>query len=203
MTMHNSEVAPPIVVPAPKLSTVPSKHAPPAKSFTLRVAEPRDADQIAQLGSHTFSTTFGYSLSEADLAAYLEASYTPGPILKDINDPAVTIIVACNVDDEVVGFTQLRRDSSEPCIEGKSKPIELQRLYVNPACHGKGIARVLVEDSYSIARREGYETIWLGVWEENYKGHKVYERLGFVKCGTHDFVMGECVQTDWVMCRAL
>lgn len=138
-----------------------------------------------------------------DLKDYLEDSYSTSSILADISNPAVTLIVACDPSNAVIGFSQLRRDSSEPCIEGKAKPIELQRLYLNPANHGQGIARVLFEDAERIAREEGFVTMWLGVWEENFKAQGVYERFGFERVGEHDFVMGSCVQTDWIMCKAL
>jgi hypothetical protein len=31
----------------------------------------------------------------------------------------------------------------------------------------------------------------------------IYKALGFEKVGTHDFVMGKCVQTDWIMMKRL
>lgn len=171
--------------------------------FSLRVAEPKDAAAVAKLGSHTFATTFGYSLPPNDLARFLAENYTPSAILKDIADPAATLTVACDVDETVMGFCQMRRDSHEPCIADKPKPVELQRLYVSPDHHGKGVARALMDALEERARKEGFETLWLGVWEENLKAQGIYGRFGFVKCGTHDFTMGECVQTDWIMFKAL
>jgi diamine N-acetyltransferase len=35
------------------------------------------------------------------------------------------------------------------------------------------------------------------------KAQAVYRKFGFEKVGEHDFVMGVCVQTDWIMCRSL
>ena len=40
-------------------------------------------------------------------------------------------------------------------------------------------------------------------WEENFKAQKVYERMGFRKVGQHDFKMGNCVQTDWILTKRL
>jgi len=81
--------------------------------------------------------------------------------------------------------------------------VELQRLYVSPDFHGGGVGRLLVESVEKIAREEGFVTLWLGVWEENFKAQKVYERMGFGKVGSHDFVMGSCVQTDWILTKRL
>jgi len=54
-----------------------------------------------------------------------------------------------------------------------------------------------------LALERGFVTMWLGVWEENFKAQKIYERMGFRKVGQHDFKMGNCVQTDWILTKRL
>lgn len=171
--------------------------------FTIRPAQDKDAGAIALLGSSVFSATFGYSMPLADLEHYLKEAYSLSQIHNDISSPDTEVLVACDNSDQVIGYAQLRKGSSEPCVADAEKPIELLRLYINPKNHGQGIAKVLVRDLESMAREQGYKTMWLGVWEENFKAQKVYERLGYVRVGEHDFVMGECVQTDWIMSKAL
>ena len=51
------------------------------------------------------------------------------------------------------------------------------------------------------ARRKRY--VWLGVWEKNEKAIRFYTKNGFSRVGTHTFVMGEDVQTDYIMRRDL
>lgn len=41
------------------------------------------------------------------------------------------------------------------------------------------------------------------VWEHNLKAQRFYMREGFEKVGSHEFVMGEERQTDWIMVRGL
>jgi ribosomal protein S18 acetylase RimI-like enzyme len=177
----------------------------PKPQVTLRPAHLKDAPQIAALGSSVFSTSFGYSMPAADLQVYLESAYSTSSISRDLSNPSVTTVVACpaSSQESVVGFTQLTRGTSEPCLEGCEKPVELQRLYVSPDFHGGGVGRMLVEEIEKVAREEGFVTLWLGVWEENFKAQKVYERMGFKKVGSHDFVMGSCVQTDWILTKRL
>lgn len=103
----------------------------------------------------------------------------------------------------MLGFAQLTRGSSEPCVAADPRPVELQRLYVSTEAHGLGLGRKLVEEIDRIARGEGHETLWLGVWEENFNAQGFYGKVGFEKCGVHDFVMGSCVQTDWIMKKTL
>lgn len=171
----------------------------------IRPATLADASQIAALGSTVFSTTFGWSLPAADLAAYLDSSYSVPAIVADLSNAAITTVVACTVRNpsHVLGFAQLTRGSLEPCITDEPRPVELQRLYVSTEAHGLGLGRKLVEEVERIARGEGHETLWLGVWEENFKAQGFYGKVGFEKCGAHDFVMGSCVQTDWIMKKSL
>jgi ribosomal protein S18 acetylase RimI-like enzyme len=180
--------------------TPPSKQKP---QVTLRPALPKDAPQIAALGSHVFSTSFGYSMPPSDLQAYLSTAYSLPSVTADISNPLITILVALSASSDIVGFTQLTRGTYEPCLEGCEKPVELQRLYVSPDFHGGGVGRLLVEAIERVAREEGFVTLWLGVWEENFRAQGVYERLGFRKVGSHDFVMGSCVQTDWILTKRL
>ncbi len=52
-------------------------------------------------------------------------------------------------------------------------------------------------------RRKGKRYLWLGVWERNERAVGFYERMGFTKAGTHEFLMGAERQTDHLMRREL
>ncbi|KAF4630293.1 hypothetical protein G7Y89_g7844 [Cudoniella acicularis] len=172
---------------------------------TIRLATPTDASQIASLGRTVFSKAFGYSLPPSDLQIYLQTSYSVASIQADLTNPLMTVLVAISpsAPDQILGFAQLTEGTMEPCIEGKEDPIELQRLYVGLEWKGMGLGRLLVEGIEEVAREKGGKTLWLGVWEENFSAHKVYEKLGFRNTGHHDFVMGSCVQRDWIMWKSL
>ncbi|KIW68673.1 hypothetical protein PV04_04600 [Phialophora macrospora] len=106
-------------------------------------------------------------------------------------------------DDEVIGFTQLTEGTTEPCIAHLRSSVELQRLYVSTAHHSMGVGKTLAREIESLARSLGYKSLWLGVWEGNFKAQRVYEGLGFARVGDHEFKMGKCIQMDWIMCKAL
>jgi ribosomal protein S18 acetylase RimI-like enzyme len=183
---------------------MPGTVSPSAKPQTiLRAALPKDVEAIANLGSHVFSTTFGYSLPVADLNAYLTDAYSLSSIASDLSNPNIDIIVACDSLDHVMGFAQLTRGTIEECVAKAERPVELQRLYVAQGYHGRGVGKALVDRVEEMARGQGFKTMWLGVWEDNFKAQKVYERLGFGKVGEHDFKMGESVQTDWILSKNL
>ncbi|PBP22430.1 acetyltransferase [Diplocarpon rosae] len=177
---------------------------PPAHGeVTLRQAQAEDVQAIIAIGTGVFAATFGYSLPPADLAEYLRTAYSTSTIAAEVCSPDIDTVVAVDPRGHVVGFCQLTRGTTEACLATSARPVELQRLYVAQDHHGRGVGRALVSRALDMARAQGFETVWLGVWEENRKAQRVYERLGFAKVGEHGFVMGRCVQTDWIMSMKL
>ncbi|KAK0647914.1 Spermidine/spermine N(1)-acetyltransferase [Lasiodiplodia hormozganensis] len=169
----------------------------------VRPARLSDAAAIAKLGAHVFSVTFGHSVTADELQAYLDKEYTHAAITADLQNPQKDTILAVDAAGEVLGFAVLTRGSSEPCVEQLESKVELQRIYVHPDAHGKGVGGRLGRRVEEMAREQGFRWMWLGVWEENFVAQKAYEKWGYEKVGEHDFVVGSVVQTDWIMTKEL
>ncbi|RGP69388.1 gnat family acetyltransferase [Fusarium longipes] len=174
-----------------------------SKPVTIRLATLSDAGPIAELGAYVFTVTFGHSVQPHELAAFLEESYTKETITSDIVDPNKDVIIATNSDDEFLGFAYLTRGSTEPCVENLDKTVELQRIYVHPNSHGAGVGKALEKAIENMAREQGFKHLWLGVWEENHRAMKAYEKWGYKLVGDHDFTIGSVVQTDHIMVKAI
>ena len=116
-----------------------------------------------------------------------------------------TTAAAAQEDDEkIIGFLLLTRGTTDPSTGNLEKAaVELQRLYVDPRCQGKGVARKLFQRAVGIAREEGFGYMWLGVWENADWAQRTYERFGFKTVGSHPFEMGDVVHTDLVMVKEL
>lgn len=142
-------------------------------------------------------------MPKKDLEQYLIEAYSIPNITKDFESTDTDIIVATDEKHEIVGFAQLTRGTTEPCLVNKSNFCELQRLYVREDQHGKGIGSSLMNRIDEMAIQQGFKGMWIGVWEENVKAQRVYRRQRFEKCGSHDFKCGEEVQTDWIMWKDL
>ncbi|RDL42515.1 Acyl-CoA N-acyltransferases (Nat) [Venustampulla echinocandica] len=180
---------------------VPKSHDGP---ITTRPALPSDAVEIARIGATSFTAAFGHSIPAADMAAYLESDFSIAATSATLHSPLMTTIVAVAPDGAITGYAQLREGTTEPCINQRDLPtVELQRLYMSTEWMGKRIGPMLMQRADEIAREMGKKTMWLGVWEENYRAQKVYEKLGYRKVGDHEFVSGECVQTDWILLKYL
>jgi ribosomal protein S18 acetylase RimI-like enzyme len=167
----------------------------------LRRATTADAAAIAELGERVFLATFGPLNTPEDLALYLPTAYGEARQRAEIVHPRWVTIVAADAS-ALAGFVQLREGAAPPAVRG-ADPIEIQRFYVDPAWHGRGVAQALMRAAEDAARERQAATVWLGVWEKNPRGIAFYEKCGFRHVGEHPFLLGHDLQTDWVMEKEL
>ncbi|KAH8667890.1 acetyltransferase [Ilyonectria robusta] len=185
------------------MTALKKKSGSPGMPVTIRKVQLADAPSIAKLGAYVFTATFGHSVEAHELQAFLDETYTVAAITQDIQDENKHIIVATGSEGEILGFSYLNTGSSEPCIAHVEDTVELQRIYVHPSGHGKGIGGLLSSEIHEMARERGYKNIWLGVWEENFRALSAYEKWGYRRVGHHDFVVGTVVQRDNIMLKSL
>ena len=81
--------------------------------------------------------------------------------------------------------------------------MEIERLYVFKKFHDKKIGAALMQSCIDVALKQKCEIIWLGVWEHNAKAISFYEKWGFTKFGSHDFILGDDIQKDFLMMKDL
>jgi ribosomal protein S18 acetylase RimI-like enzyme len=82
--------------------------------------------------------------------------------------------------------------------------IELVRLYVIANYHGKGAANALMEYAFDFAKKNGYQVMYLSVWEYNFRARGFYEKHGFINSGIeNDFPLGSTPQTDYWFVKRL
>ncbi len=167
----------------------------------IRVGQPEDAAALAELAARIFQDTFAADNDPADMALFLAETYGVRQQGGELVDPAITTFLA-EVDGVLAGYAQLRRSDVPTCVTGDT-PIELWRLYVSQAWHGRGVARDLMAAVEQTARRLGARTLWLGVWEHNARAQAFYHKYGFTDVGAHDFLLGTDRQVDRIYQRSL
>jgi len=74
--------------------------------------------------------------------------------------------------------------------------IEIERLYAAKEFIGRNVGSKLMECCLQQAFDEGFQLVWLGVWEHNLRAISFYEKWGFEKFGSHPFMLGKDLQTD-------
>jgi diamine N-acetyltransferase len=172
-------------------------------NLKIRRGKIADAETLARLALQIFNDTFaGNPLNKPeDMQAYSAEAFSPETTRSELADKNLIFFIA-EVDDRMIGYAKLKEHSSENCVYDED-PIELSRLYVLKDFHGQGIAEKLMNECFDIARSKNYRTMWLGVWEYNFRAQKFYEKLGFRQAGSHIFQLGSDPQTDWVMERKI
>ncbi|CAH0020611.1 unnamed protein product [Clonostachys rhizophaga] len=171
-------------------------------NFQLRHGKAEDALEISILGSRVFAHSFSALMPSEDLKIYLSQSYSATSIAAELEDPAVTFIVATE-GNAILGFAQLRRDSSERCIDKLDNKIQLQRLYVSEKHQGIGLGKQLLLRAEEEAALMGFKNIWLASWELNPNAERLYSRSGYHKHGQMTFKLGNSMLKDWVMAKPL
>ena len=148
-----------------------------------------------------------------DLSAYLSQTFSLSATASCLQNPLKETYVAIDrsattitttSSSSILGFALACRKTSDPCIAEVHEPIHLQRIYVYPHAQGQGVGKLLVQSIETEARNQGFENLWLKVYEGNHRAIAVYQKIGFKQVGTHDFVTKTAgVWTDLVMVKSL
>lgn len=172
-----------------------------SSAFTLRIAAFEDASLLATFGARAFRDAFGEDNAPKDMEAYLAAAFSVEQMEAELKDPASTFLLAYD-GGAVVGYAKIKEGEAPACVTGPS-PVELVRIYVAQSAIGRGYGGRLMSACLEEAKKRGGATLWLGVWQQNERAIRFYERWTFRKVGTQIFKLGEDEQRDWVMACAL
>jgi GNAT superfamily N-acetyltransferase len=149
------------------------------------------------LASSSFVTAFAAMNNPQNMASYVAAAFSPATLAEELTDVNSTFFLAEHASI-LAGYAKLRRGEPGAAVTGP-KPVELQRIYTASDLIGTGVGGRLLAAAAETARQEGYQTLWLGVWEQNPPSIAFYERKGFIAVGQHEFLLGEEQQTDLIM----
>lgn len=167
-----------------------------------RQAVPADGPELACLARRVFTDTFGSLYRASDLAAFLDRAFGVDGLPSQIDDPAFDVRLATH-DGRIVGFAKLGPNALPFPDAESASAVELHQLYVLGAYHGDGVGPALMDWTIAEARARGADTLTLSVYVDNHRARAFYERYGFVDVGRCDFPVGDHVDEDRLMVRAL
>ncbi|MDM1138519.1 GNAT family N-acetyltransferase [Empedobacter sp. R132-2] len=153
--------------------------------------------ELQRIGRQTFKETFADSNSEENMKSYLEEGFSLEKLTKEVNNENSEFYFA-KIDNEVIGYLKVNFGESQTELKD-NKALEIERIYVSKEFHGKNVGQLLYNKAIEVAEQKDSEYVWLGVWEQNPRAIRFYEKNGFVVFDKHIFKLGNDEQTDIMM----
>ena len=166
-------------------------------SVSIRKVDNDDVQSLQSLGIKTFSETFDDTNSPKDMDNYLSEKFSLDKLVAELSNPESEFYFA-ELAGKAIGYLKLNTGKAQT-EQSLENALEIERIYVLNAFHGKRVGKLLFDKALDIARSNGSARIWLGVWENNLKAIEFYQRQGFEKFAEHTFVLGEKRDIDWLM----
>lgn len=166
-------------------------------SLSIKKVHQRDLVTLQDIGKKTFYETFSAFNSRENLSAYLEESFSAEKLSRELNTPDSEFYFAL-YNTDVIGYLKLNYGNTQTELKDTAS-LEIERIYVLEAFHGKKAGALLLERALEIARHKQLTYIWLGVWEKNTRALNFYRKHGFVEFDKHVFKLGDDAQTDLLM----
>lgn len=169
----------------------------------MRAAGPADADALSLVASATFLDTYAGSLDGSDIVAHCAANNRPEKFAAWIADPRDAVTIAEIIPGHApVGYAVLTSQIDLP-VALEPGDIELRRIYTLSRMGSTGLGSALMAEVVANAARLSCRRVLLGVWGENHRAHRFYERQGFTVVGTRHFKVGSVVHDDLVYARTV
>ncbi len=163
----------------------------------LRQCTIKDLDQLVKISQKTFIEAFAKQNNQDDFEHYLNTALSKETIASELDHPD-SLFYFVMKEDQTIGFLKINAAKAQTDIFDETS-YELERIYLLSGYQNLGIGEWMLEEIIQLAQDDRKDFIWLGVWEENIRAIRFYEKMGFVKFGKHPYYIGKDKQMDWLM----
>lgn len=160
-----------------------------------------DILDLQKIYRQTFFETFSEQNSEENMRIFLDKAYSEEKLKSEIEDKESETFLAVE-NQKTLGVLKINTGNAET-ESGLENSLEIQRIYILKESKGLGIGTVFMNLAEKKVRELGVSFIWLGVWEKNFPAQKFYTDKGFRRFSEHAFVLGDDIQTDFLMKKEL
>ena len=164
--------------------------------FKIKIVEDKEWELLLKIACETFAATFQHLNTKENFDKYIAENLNGKCVKKELAN-AGSVFYFYYFKKQLAGYVKLNENDAQTEELGASA-IEIERIYLYEKFQGKGLGRKMMEHIFKIASEKNKSKIWLGVWEENIAAIKFYEKLGFKKIGSHEFYLGNDLQTDFL-----
>lgn len=141
--------------------------------FTIRLITESDADQVLEIYKpYILETiiTFEYDVPTSE--EFLRR-------VKTITSEYPWLV--CLLGDKIVGYAYATKHRERTAYQWSVDAA----VYLSPAVHRKGIARILYESLFSILRLQGYFNVYAGISLPNEKSVGFHKAMGYEEIGIY------------------
>lgn len=167
------------------------------QNVSIRPVQSNEIDLLQKIAVDTFAETFASANTKENMVLYLEQAFNLER-LTHAHQHAQTHYYFAAQREEVIGYLKLNTGDAQT-EDLFDHSMEIERIYILPESFGKGVGQLLMDHAINFARSGHIRTIWLGVWEQNPRAVRFYEKNGFTVFGEHPYMMGKDEQIDLLM----
>ena len=160
-----------------------------------------DLKELQKVATQAFRETFSEENTEEDMQKYLDEKFNIIQLESELTNPDSVFYFAAQ-DDEIIGYLKVNFKDAQTELR-YSDYAEIERIYVLQEFIGKKVGQLLIDKALEVAALQDAKFAWLGVWEENYRAIRFYEKNGFVTFDKHIFRLGDDEQTDLMMRKVI
>lgn len=163
----------------------------------IRKAQVSDLERLLHQARTAFVQAFTKGNKPENVTSYMEAAFTVEQLAKELAHPASTFFVA-ELEGEIIAYTKVNLVPAQTDVHDPDS-LEIARLYVLEDHLGSGLGKKLFDTAIDFAKQHRKKYLWLGVWEDNARAIRFYEKNGLRIFGSHPFPFGDEIQTDYLM----
>tara|TARA_R110000868_G_scaffold181681_5_gene422641 strand:- start:779 stop:1297 length:519 start_codon:yes stop_codon:yes gene_type:complete len=156
-----------------------------------------DLNELINISKSTYIDTFSWGNSIENMSSYINFAFNSERLTNELNE-VLSEFYFFYYEDKIAGYIKINFGNAQTEIK-ENNAMELERIYVLKSFQGKNIGKKVLEKVIAIAHQRNMEYLWLGVWEKNEKAIRFYEKNNFKIFSSHEFKMGDEIQTDFLM----
>jgi ribosomal protein S18 acetylase RimI-like enzyme len=159
----------------------------------IRKAQIKDIKSIQKIAFDTWPSAYGDILEQAQIDYMLDLMYSEEVLEKQMNESQTFLIIKEEKLDLAFVSFETNYDNQPQT--------KIHKIYISPAAQGKGLGKILIEETERQAINKRNERILLNVNRQN-KARFFYEKIGFKIAYSEDIEIGNgYLMNDFVMVK--
>jgi len=168
------------------------------RGITIRKITVADLEALSDVSNHTYREAFFEAYNDdTAFEAYTRELFAPERLKVELANPDMEFYFAMN-GAQPVGYVKLNLGNAQTIFRGNDAA-EIERIYVRQAYQNQKIGEGLLHHAAATAQGKGLKMLWLSVWENNDRAIRFYTHHSFQKFVTHQYLIGNDLQTDILM----